>query len=320
MNNEIVIFTDGDVNIEVQINPEEETVWLTQKQMGELFGVKQATLSEHINNIIMSGELDETSIGFSDKSTGGRKPKIYNLDMILSVGYRVNSKRGIAFRKWANNILKQYIMKGYAINEKRLQALQKTVDIQSRMLADALDIEETDVLRAVNEYTDALLLLDQYDHQKLCKPTGNKPIYRITYEECVEMVGKMQDTFNTDVFGIEKENGKVAGIIAAVYQSAFGQEAYPSVEEKAANLLYFMIKDHPYADGCKRIAASLFLEFLDKNNALFQDGTKRLSEGTLVAITLMIAESKPDEKDIMVKLVMNLLDLQENFTTSLHNG
>lgn len=320
MNNEIVIFTDGDVNIEVQINPEEETVWLTQKQMGELFGVKQATLSEHINNIIMSGELDETSIGFSDKSTGGRKPKIYNLDMILSVGYRVNSKRGIAFRKWANNILKQYIMKGYAINEKRLQAFQKTVDIQSRMLADALDIEETDVLRAVNEYTDALLLLDQYDHQKLCKPTGNKPIYRITYEECVEMVGKMQDTFNTDVFGIEKENGKVAGIIAAVYQSAFGQEAYPSVEEKAANLLYFMIKDHPYADGCKRIAASLFLEFLDKNNALFQDGTKRLSEGTLVAITLMIAESKPDEKDVMVKLVMNLLDLQENFTTSLHNG
>ena len=320
MNNEIVIFTDGDVNIEVQINPEEETVWLTQKQMGELFGVKQATLSEHINNIIMSGELDETSIGFSDKSTGGRKPKIYNLDMILSVGYRVNSKRGIAFRKWANNILKQYIMKGYAINEKRLQALQKTVDIQSRMLADALDIQETDVLRAVNEYTDALLLLDQYDHQKLCKPTGNKPIYRITYEECVEMVGKMQDTFNTDVFGIEKENGKVAGIIAAVYQSAFGQEAYPSVEEKAANLLYFMIKDHPYADGCKRIAASLFLEFLDKNNALFQDGTKRLSEGTLVAITLMIAESKPDEKDVMVKLVMNLLDLQENFTTSLHNG
>ena len=320
MNNEIVIFTDGDVNIEVQINPEEETVWLTQKQMGELFGVKQATLSEHINNIIMSGELDETSIGFSDKSTGGRKPKIYNLDMILSVGYRVNSKRGIAFRKWANNILKQYIMKGYAINEKRLQALQKTVDIQSRMLADALDIEETDVLRAVNEYTDALLLLDQYDHQKLCKPTGNKPIYRITYEECVEMVGKMQDTFNTDVFGIEKENGKVAGIIAAVYQSAFGQEAYPSVEEKAANLLYFMIKDHPDADGCKRIAASLFLEFLDKNNALFQDGTKRLSEGTLVAITLMIAESKPDEKDVMVKLVMNLLDLQENFTTSLHNG
>lgn len=215
MKKEIVLFTDGDVNIEVQINPEQETVWLTQKQMEVLFNVKHATVSEHISNILASGELDETSVGFSDRSTGGRKPKIYNLDMILSVGYRVNSKRGIAFRKWANNVLKQFILKGYAINEKRLQALKKTVDIQSRMLADALDIEEKDVLRAVNEYT----------------------------------------------------------------------------------------------DGCKRIAASLFLEFLDKNNALFLNGEKRLSDGTLVAITLMIAESKPDEKDVMVKLVMNLLKL-----------
>ena len=309
MKNEIVLFTDGDINIEVQINPEQETVWLTQKQMEVLFDVKHATVSEHITNILASGELDETSVGFSDKSSVGRKPNIYNLDMILSVGYRVNSKRGIAFRKWANNVLKQYIIKGYAINEKRLQALEKTIDIQSRMLADALDIEESDVLRAVNEYTEALLLLDQYDHQTLCKPNGSRPIYHITYEECVQMVGKMRDSFHTDVFGVEKEAGKVEGIIAAVYQSVFGEEAYPSVEEKAANLLYFMIKDHPYADGCKRIAASLFLEFLDKNDVLFQEGIKRLSDGTLVAITLMIAESKPEEKDVMVKLVMNLLNL-----------
>ena len=309
MKNEIVLFTDGDINIEVQINPEQETVWLTQKQMGELFNVKQATLSEHINNIISSGELNETSIGFSDKSSGGRKPKIYNLDMILSVGYRVNSKKGIAFRKWANDVLKRYILKGYAINEKRLQALEKTVDIQTRMLAGALDINESDVLRAVNEYTEALLLLDQYDHQVLIKPEGKKPVYRITYENCIQMVAGMRDSFNTDVFGVEKEPGKVAGIIAAIYQSAFGQDAYPSVEEKASNLLYFMIKDHPYADGCKRIAASLFLEFLDKNNALFQNGLKRISDGTLVAITLMIAESSPEEKDVMVKLVMNLLNL-----------
>ena len=288
MKNEIVLFTDGDVNIEVQINPEQETVWLTQKQMEVLFDVKHATVSEHISNILASGELDETSVGFSDRSTGGRKPQIYNLDMILSVGYRVNSKRGITFRKWANNVLKQFILQGYAINEKRLQALKKTVDIQSRMLADALDIEEKDVLRAVNEYTDALILLDQYDHQALSKPKGSTPVYRITYEECVQMVGQMKDSFETDVFG---------------------QDAYPSLEEKAANLLYFMIKDHPYADGCKRIAASLFLEFLDKNNALFLDGEKRLSDGTLVAITLMIAESKPEEKEVMVKLVMNLLKL-----------
>ena len=142
MTNEIVLFNDGNVNIEVQINPEQETVWLTQKQIETLFGVSHATVSEHISNILKSGELDDTSVGFSDKSSVGRKPNIYNLDMILSVGYRVNSKRGIAFRKWANNVLKQYIMKGYAINEKRLQALEKIIDIQSRMIADALDIEE----------------------------------------------------------------------------------------------------------------------------------------------------------------------------------
>ena len=310
MKSEIVLFTDGDVNIEVQINPEQETVWLTQKQMEALFEVKRTTVSKHISNILASGELDETSVGFSDRSTGGgRKPKIYNLDMILSVGYRVHSKRGIAFRKWANSVLKQFILKGYALNENHLQALRKTVDIQSRMLVDALDIEEKNVLRAINEYTDALILLDQYDHQALSKPEGSTPIYRITYEDCVQMVGQMKDSFETDVFGVEKESGKVEGIIAAVYQSVFGQDAYPSLEEKAANLLYFMIKDHPYADGCKRIAASLFLEFLDKNNALFQDGRKRLSDGTLVAITLMVAESKAEEKDVMVKLIMNLLKL-----------
>ena len=156
--NEIVLFTDGNTEIEVQISPELETVWLTQKQMGELFGVKQATLSEHINNIIDTGELDETSIGFSDKSSGGRKPKIYNLDMILSVGYRVNSKRGIAFRRWASTVLKQYTLNGYAINERRLQALQKTVKIQTKMIAGTLDIEQQDVLKAVNLYTQALML------------------------------------------------------------------------------------------------------------------------------------------------------------------
>ena len=305
--NEIVLFTDGNTEIEVQISPELETVWLTQKQMGELFGVKQATLSEHIKNIIDTGELDETSIGFSDKSSGGRKPKIYNLDMILSVGYRVNSKRGIAFRRWASLVLKQYTLNGYAINERRLQALQKTVEIQTKMIAGTLDIEQQDVLKAVNLYTQALILLDQYDHQSLEKPEGSSPIYRITYSDCREMVDHMEDTFKSDVFGVEKEVGKVEGILAAVYQDVFGGEVYPSLEEKAANLLYFMIKDHPFEDGCKRIAASLFLEFLNRNNALFRDGQKIISDGALVAITLMIAESNPDEKDIMTAMVMNLL-------------
>ena len=309
MNNEIVLFSDGDISVEVEINPEQETVWLTQKQMEILFDVKHATVSEHISKILESGELDETSVGFSDKSSGGRKPKVYNLDMILSVGYRVNSKRGIAFRRWANRVLKDYVVQGYAINEKRLKALERTVDIQTKMLADALDVEESDILQAVNQYTDALLLLDQYDHQVVPKPDGSEPIYRITYEECCQMVDAMRDSFQTDVFGLEKEKGKVEGIIAAVYQSAFGEDAYPTLEEKAANLLYFMIKDHPYADGCKRIAASLFLEFLGKNNALIRDGKKVISDGALVAITLMIAESRPEEKDIMVALVMNFLTI-----------
>jgi len=307
--NEIVLFTDGDVNIEVELSPELETVWLTQKQMEVLFDVKHATVSEHISNILASGELDETSVGFSDKSSGGRKPKIYNLDMILSVGYRVNSKRGIAFRRWANSVLKQYVIQGYAINEKRLQALERTVDIQTKMLACTLDVEESDVLKAVSSYTEALMLLDKYDHQSLEKPKGNKPIYRITYEECRNMVSHMEDSFKSDVFGVEKEKGKVEGILAAVYQSVFGGDVYPSLEEKAANLLYFMIKDHPYADGCKRIAASLFLEFLARNNALYRDDSKIISDGALVAITLMIAESRPEEKDIIVNLVMNFLTM-----------
>ena len=309
MNNEIVLFTDGDINLEVQVSPDQETVWLTQKQMEELFDVKHATISEHMTNTLESGELSETSVGFSDKSSGGRKPKIYNLDMILSVGYRVNSKRGIAFRRWANSVLKQYVIEGYAINEKRLQALEKTVEIQTKMLADALDVEAADILKAVNQYTEALTLLDQYDHQVVPRPEGNAPVYRFTYEECKSMVNAMRGSFQTDVFGVEKEKGKVEGIIAAVYQSAFGKDCYPSLEEKAANLLYFMIKDHPYADGCKRIAASLFLEFLEKNNALFRDGQKIISDGALVAITLMIAESRPEEKDIMVALVMNFLTI-----------
>ena len=310
--NEIVLFETEDRSITLSVPVEQETVWLTQEQMSELFETARSSIAYHIGNIFKEKELVEsTSVENFDRSENkaSRPPKYYNLDVIISVGYRVKSKRGVEFRKWANSILKKYIIDGYAINEKRLKALEKTVDIQTRMLADALDVEEADVLRAVNEYTEALLLLDKYDHQALEKPDGAVPIYRITYEDCKEMVGKMRDSFDTDVFGVEKEAGKVAGIIAAVYQSVFGEDAYPSIEEKAANLLYFMIKDHPYADGCKRIAASLFLEFLDRNSALFIDGVKRLSDGTLVAITLMIAESKPDEKDVMVKMVMNLLSL-----------
>ena len=309
MKNELILFETADKEIKLNVSVNDNTVWLNRNQLAELFERDVKTIGKHINNALKE-ELDNSVVAnFATTASDGKTYQVehYNLDMIISVGYRVKSNRGVEFRKWANKILKQYIIQGYAINEKRLEALQRTVSIQTKMLASTLEVEETDVLKAVNLYTEALMLLDQYDHQSLNKPEGNKPIYRITYEECRRMVDAMEDTFHSDVFGIEKEEGKVEGILAAVYQSVFGGDVYPSLEEKAANLLYFMIKDHPYADGCKRIAASLFLEFLNKNNFLYKDGTKRISDGAMVAITLMIAESNPLEKDIMVNLVMNLL-------------
>ena len=316
MNNDIIVFKDGELELEVNVSKNRETVWLTQDQMAELFEVDRTRITRHISNIYKDEELyaDSTCaknalVQFEGKRKVKRTVKLYNLDMIISVGYRVKSKRGITFRKWATSILKDYMIQGYAINEKRLQALERTVDIQTKMLASTLEVEESDILKAVTSYTDALMLLDQYDHQSLKKPVGNRPIYKITYEECKKMVSHMEDSFKSDVFGVEKENGKVEGILAAVYQSVFGGDVYPSLEEKAANLLYFMIKDHPYADGCKRIAASLFLEFLARNNALYRDDNKIISDGALVAITLMIAESRPEEKDIMVNLVMNFLTM-----------
>jgi len=311
MKNEIVLFETKDQEIKLSVSVDKGNVWLNRQQMAELFGRDVKTIGKHINNALRE-ELDNSVVAnFATTASDGKRYNVehYSLDMIISVGYRVKSKRGIEFRRWANDVLKQYIMKGYAINEKRLATLSKTVEIQSKIIANTLELEEAEVLRAVNLYTDALVLLDQYDHQSLKKPNGNKPVYRITYEDCRNMINHMEDSFSSDVFGVEKEAGKVEGILAAVYQDVFGGEVYPSLEEKAANLLYFMIKDHPFADGCKRIAASLFLEFLDKNEALIRDGQKVISDGALVAITLMIAESNPEEKDIMTTLVMNLLKL-----------
>lgn len=313
MNNKIVLFETNDKEVKLDVSVEEDTVWLSQAQMTELFDTSKQNISLHINNCFREGELDREAVVkdfFTTASDGKKyKTKHYNLDVIISVGYRVKSQRGIEFRQWANKVLKDYIIKGYAINDKRLQALQKTVEIQTKMLANTMALEQEDVLKAVNMYTQALTLLDQYDHQVIVKPQGALPTYRITYEDCRKMVNHMEDTFKSDVFGVEKEPGKVGGIIAAVYQDVFGGEVYPTLEEKAANLLYFMIKDHPFVDGCKRIAASLFLEFLNRNNALFKEGHKVISDGALVAITLMIAESDPKEKDIMTALVMNLLKI-----------
>ena len=308
MATEIMIFETKDNEIKLTVPVENETVWLTQAQMTELFQVDRTVITRHVNNVFKENELlRKSNVQKMHIPNSDRPVQFYSLEVIISVGYRVKSNRGVEFRQWANGVLKQYIMQGYAINEKRLAALQRTVDIQTKMLASTLEVDEAELLKAVNLYTNALMLLDQYDHQSIIKPTGNKAIYRITYEDCRNMVNAMEDSFHSDVFGIEKEKGKVEGILAAVYQNVFGGDVYPSLEEKAANLLYFMIKDHPYADGCKRIAASLFLEFLARNNILYKADQKRVSDGALVAITLMIAESDPKEKDIMVNLVMNLL-------------
>ena len=309
-NNEIVLFETKDREIKLAVPVENETVWLTQAQMTELFSVDRSVITRHVNNVFSEGELArESNVQKMHIANADRPVQLYSLDVIISVGYRVKSHRGIEFRQWAGNVLKDYIVRGYAVNEKRLAALQKTIEIQTKMIANSLNVERDDVLKAVNLYTSALSLLDKYDHQSLEKPIGATPVYRLTYEDCRKMVNHMEDTFRSDVFGVEKEKGKVEGILAAVYQDVFGGEVYPSLEEKAANLLYFMIKDHPYVDGCKRIAASLFLEFLNRNNALLRNGQKVISDGALVAITLMIAESDPKEKDIMTSIVMNLLKL-----------
>lgn len=321
MSNEIIKFVNGDLELDVNISPNKNTVWLTVDQLCTLFNKNKSTIFRHIKNIFNEGELDEissvaknaTQLKRYDPRTGKYRISnveinYYNLDVIISVGYRVKSQNGVIFRKWATSILHDYMIKGYAVNQKRLDVLNKTIAIQSRMLASTLNIEEKEVLSVVEAYSNALTLLDDYDHGTIPKPDGIASIYHLTYEECRELIDSMKYGNFSDVFGVEKEEGKLNGILAAIYQNVFGTELYPSIEEKAANLLYFLIKDHPFVDGCKRIGASIFLEFLNKNKHLIIDGKQIISDSALVAITLMIAESRPEEKETMVKLVMNFLN------------
>ena len=312
MNNKIIKFMNGDLQIDVTVSPNEETVWLNRNQLATLFDRDVKTIGKHINNALKE-ELDSSTVAkFATVQKEGsrnitREIDYYNLDMIISVGYRVKSQNGVIFRKWATSILHDFMIKGYAVNQKRLDVLNKTIAIQSRMLASTLNIEEKEVLNVIEAYSNALTLLDDYDHGTIPKPDGIASIYCLSYEECRSLIDSMKYGNFSSVFGVEKELGKLNGIIAAVYQNVFGTELYPSIEEKAANLLYFLIKDHPFVDGCKRIGASIFLEFLNKNKHLIIDGKQIISDSALVAITLMIAESRPEEKETMVKLVMNFL-------------
>ena len=316
MNNEVILYKDGELELPVEVAPDKETVWLKVEEMAKLFDRDRSVIQRHIRNIFKENELEESSTcaKFAQVQNEGdrsieRTFNYYNLDMIISVGYRVKFPRGIAFRKWATSILKEYIVQGYAVNAKRLNVLNKVVEIQSNIIADVLELDSKEVFDIIQKYTQALELLDDYDHQIVQKPKiSNEKAYQLTFNECNKLIESMTFSKSSTIFGKEKTKGSLEGIIGSVYQTAFGEDVYPSVQEKAANLLYFIVKDHPFIDGCKRIAASIFLYFLNKNNLLFKNDKKIISDSTLVAITLLLAESRPEEKEIMINVIMNFLE------------
>ncbi|OUR90971.1 cytochrome C biogenesis protein CycH [Flavobacteriales bacterium 34_180_T64] len=323
--NQIVIYNSEDGQAQLDVQFQEETIWLTQKQMALLFEKDSDTIGLHLKNIFKTKELDKK--GTTEKYSvvqkeGEREVKRsllhYNLDAIISVGYRVNSKRGTQFRIWANKILKDYLVKGYAVNEKRLKEsqqkfieLKQTIKLLENVVSQKqLDSQEaTGLLKVITEYASALDLLDQYDHQKLTiTAKADKDVVKLTYQEAIAQIILWRDTHDAGgLFGNQKDKSFQSSL-QTVYQTFDGVDLYPSTEEKAANLLYFVVKNHSFSDGNKRIAAGLFVFFLDKNNKLYNnDGSKIIADNALVAITIMIAESNPDEKDTMVKLIVNLM-------------
>lgn len=304
MNTDLVIFESEDGKVSLDVNIEQETVWLTQAQIMQLFERDQSVISRHINNVFKEGEVDkESNMHFLHIANSDKPVKIYSLDVIISVGYRVKSQRGVEFRKWANSVLKQYILRGYAVNHNRMAQLGEVIRIMKRT-ENSLDAKQ--VLSVIEKYSLALDLLDDYDHQTMNRPFGNKAVYVLSYEECRKIIDTMKYSADSDVFGNEKDDS-FKGSIGNIYQSFGGEDVYPSLEEKAANLLYFITKNHSFSDGNKRIAATMFLYFLDKNGVLFKDGKKLIDDHTLVALTIMIAESKPEEKEMMISVIMNCI-------------
>ena len=303
--NEIVIYQTSDGAVALDVPLENETVWLTQRQMQELFGRDISGISRHISNVFKDGEVEkEGNVHYVRSERTGKPVAYYSLDVIISVGYRVKSKRAVEFRRWASKVLKEYILKGHAVNEQRMKQLGEVIQIMKRA---GNMLEGRQILDVVESYAVALDLLDDYDHQCIAKPKGSDATYVITYEECRELIDSMKFGADSDLFGNEKDDSFKASI-AAIYQTFFGEDVYPTLEEKAANLLYFVTKNHSFSDGNKRIAAAVFLYFLDKNEILFKEnGDKIIADYTLVAITLMIAESRAEEKEAMVSLIMNFL-------------
>ncbi|MCD8179363.1 MAG: virulence protein RhuM/Fic/DOC family protein [Tannerellaceae bacterium] len=303
--NEIVIYEseDGAVKLPIRVDYGEETVWLTQAQMADLFERDTSVISRHINNVFKEEVPKESNLHFLQIANSDKPVAFYSLDVIISVGYRVKSRRGIEFRKWANSVLKAYIMKGYSINNNRIKELGEVIRIMKRT-EQTLDVNQ--VLSVIEKYNAALDMLDDYDHQCMERPEGNEAVYVLTYEECRKIIDQMKFSSQSSLFGHEKDDS-FKGSIGNIYQSFGGQDVYPSIEEKAANLLYLITKNHSFSDGNKRIAATMFLYFLDKNGILFLDGEKMIDDHTLVALTILIAESRPEEKEMMITVVMNCI-------------
>ena len=302
--NEMVIFETEDKQVSLPVTVEEETVWLNQSQMMELFDRDQSVISRHIKSVFKEQEVDEkTNMHFLHIANSDRPVAYYSLDVIISVGYRVKSKRGVEFRRWANSVLKQYILQGYAVNDHRIRQLGEVIRIMRRT-EDELDSKQ--VLSVIERYSNALDLLDSYDHQNMSRPKGNEATYVLRYEECMEVIQSMRFGNESELFGREKDDS-FKGSIGNIYQSFGGMDLYASLEEKAANLLYFITKNHSFLDGNKRIAATMFLYFLDRNGALLVDGRKKIEDAALVALTIMIAESRPEEKEMMISVVMNCM-------------
>ncbi len=307
MADEIVLFESGDEQVSLSVGFDGRTVWLSQAQMAELFDTTKQNISLHVNNCFKEGELERVAVvkeSLTTATDGKRyRTKLYNLDVVISAGYRVKSKRGVEFRRWATDVLRRYIVEGNATNERRLRQLGQVANVMARIPER---LETRQVLDIVRSYTAALDLLDDYDHQRISLPEGERATYRLTYDECLQVVASMKYGDESTLFGVEKDDS-FKGSIGNIYQTFSGEDVYPSLEEKAANLLYFITKNHSFLDGNKRIAATIFLYFLDRNNALFVSGRKAIDDSTLVAVTVMIAESEPEEKDAMVALVMNFL-------------
>ena len=311
--NEIIIFKNQ--NVKLEVNMKDETVWLSLDQMSKLFDRDKSVISRHIKNALKEECIDSTVAKFATVQKEGtrevsREIEYYNLDVIISVGYRAKSKQGIEFRKWANKILKDYMIKGYAINQKRLEYLEKTVkliDIANRMDDRLEDSDAKSILQVIGSYSKALDLLDDYDHRTLENPAYTKSEIKINYQDCLNIIKELKFNESSNIFALERNKG-LESIINDIYQTFDGQDVYNTIEEKAANFLYLIVKNHIFIDGNKRIAATLFIYFLQFYNILYQNNERIIDNNTLTALTLFVAESNPKEKEIIISLILNFLD------------